>query len=47
MCDCSIVGIGSADPETFCLSYMEFLDPLGYNPTLKSKCHAVHQAILH
>jgi hypothetical protein len=46
MHDSSIVGIGNFDPETFCPSYVEYLDPLGNNATLKSKRHAVHQAIL-
>ncbi len=46
VCDCSIVGTGNSHPETFCSSYMEYLDPLGDNATLKSKRRAVRQAIL-
>jgi hypothetical protein len=46
MRDAVVVGIRDCDPETCCPSYMEYLDPLGDDATLKSKYHAVHQAIL-
>jgi hypothetical protein len=36
MWDNSIGSIENCDPETFCPSYMEYLDPLGDNAILKS-----------
>jgi hypothetical protein len=42
----SIISFGPCDPTTFTPAYMEYLDPLGDNPTLKSKRHTVHQALL-
>jgi hypothetical protein len=46
MCDNFIASIENCDPEMFCPSYMEYLDPLGDSATLKSRRHAVRQAIL-
>jgi hypothetical protein len=42
----SIISLGHCDPTTFTPTYMEYLDPLGDNTTLKSKWHAVRQALL-
>ncbi len=42
----SIVTYGNFDPQTYRPTNMEDLAPLGDNVTLKSKQHAVHQAIL-
>jgi hypothetical protein len=42
----SIIVVGNCDPTTLTPTYMEYLDPLGDNPTLKSEWHAVHQALL-
>ena len=46
MGESTIISDANCDPESFCPSYMEYLDALGILDNVKSKRHAVRQAIL-
>ena len=46
MGESTIISNANCDPEAFCPSYMGYLDPLGTLDNVKSKRHAVCQAIL-